>query len=82
MMIDDLIEKLCELKREFGEQEVKLFTQKDAWFWDDHDIGEVYLSEDGKIVIQGKEKNRGVKNDHKKLLSYARGLDSSVSQNH
>ena len=56
MMIDELIEKLYELKKEFGDLEVELFTQKDAWFWDDHDVGEVYLSEDGKIVIQGKEK--------------------------
>lgn len=59
MMIDDLIEKLYELKREYGDREVELFTQKDAWFWDDHDISEVYFSEDGKIVIQGKEKTGG-----------------------
>lgn len=30
MMIDELIEKLYELKREFGDREVELLTQKDA----------------------------------------------------
>lgn len=57
MMIDELIEKLCELRREFGEQEVELYTQEHNRFWDEHGIDEVYLSEyDGKIVIEGKRK--------------------------
>lgn len=56
MMIDELIEKLYELKKEFGEQEVELYTQERNRFWDEHDIDEVYFSEEGKIVIEGKRK--------------------------
>ena len=58
MMIDELIEKLCELRREFGEQEVELYTQEHNRFWDEHGIDEVYFSEDGKIVIWGKDNPR------------------------
>lgn len=59
MMIDELIEKLYELRREYGDREVKLFTsfmRFEDRFWDDYEVDEVYFSEDdGKIVIQGKE---------------------------
>lgn len=61
MTIDELIEKLYELKREFGDREVKLFTsfmRYDDRFWDEYDIDEVYFGfseDDGKIIIQGKE---------------------------
>lgn len=61
MMLDDLIEKLYKLKREYGDREVQLFTQDRNRGWDDHDIDEVYFNdelyfcEDGKIVIQAKE---------------------------
>lgn len=58
MLIDDLIEKLYELKKEYGNLEVILWTHKDAWSYDDHDIAEVY--HDGyEIVIEGKEKTEG-----------------------
>lgn len=57
MMLDELIERLCELKRAYGEQEVKLLTQKDAWSWDEHNIDEVYFSGDDRaVVIEGKDK--------------------------
>lgn len=57
MMIDDLIEKLYELKKEYGEREVILYTQMDLWLWDVERIEKVYYTEeDGKIVIQGKGK--------------------------
>ena len=60
MLIDDLIEKLKELKKEHGNLEVILWTQKDAWSYDEHDIAEVYLDEDpdevSMIVIQGGDK--------------------------
>lgn len=57
MMIDELIEKLYELRREFGDREVELYTQERNRGWDDHDIDEVCFSEeDGKIVIEGKRK--------------------------
>lgn len=69
MMIDELIEKLYELKREHGDQEIKLFTQNidQSWHdhnfeaWEAHDVDEVYFSDElyfckgGAIVIQGKE---------------------------
>lgn len=55
MKIEFLIEKLKELKKEHGNLEVILWTHKDAWSYDDHDIAEVY--HDGyKIVIEGEEK--------------------------
>lgn len=57
MMIDDLIEKLYELKREYGNKEVILYTQRDAWSWDDHTVEDIYYAEDdGKIIIQGEDK--------------------------
>lgn len=55
MTIDELIERLYELKRAYGEQEVKLLTQKDAYSWDDHDIDEVIYNGD-EIVIVGTDK--------------------------
>ena len=61
MMLDELIERLWELKRAYGEQEVKLLTQKDAWSWDEHDIDGtgVYFSEDDRaVVIEGKDKTK------------------------
>lgn len=57
MMLDELIERLWELKRAYGEQEVKLLTQKDAWSWVEHDIDEVSYDGD-KIVIEGKDKTK------------------------
>lgn len=57
MLIDDLIEKLYELKREYGNKEVILYTQRDAWSWDDHNVEDIYYAEDdGKIIIQGEDK--------------------------
>ena len=61
MMLDELIERLCELKRAYGKQEVKLLTQKDAWSWDEHDIDDtgVYFSGDDRaVVIEGKDKTK------------------------
>ena len=61
MMLDELIERLWELKRAYGEQEVKLLTQKDAWSWDEHDIDDtgVYFSGDDRaVVIEGKDKTK------------------------
>ena len=59
MMLDELIESLWELKRAYGEQEVKLLTQKDARSMTEHDIDEVYFSEDDRaVVIEGKDKTK------------------------
>ena len=55
MMLSELIERLCELKRAYGEQKVKLLTQKDAYSWDDHNIDEVIYNGE-EIVIVGKDK--------------------------
>lgn len=57
MMLDELIERLWELSRAYGEQEVKMLTQKDAYSWDDHNIDEViYDSDERAVVIVGKDK--------------------------
>ena len=57
MKIDFLIEKLKELKKEHGNLEVILWTQKDAWSYDMHKIDMTYHDNaDNLIVIQGKEK--------------------------
>lgn len=57
MKIDFLIEKLKELKKEHGNLEVILWTQKDAWSYDMHKIDMIYQdNRDNLIVIQGKEK--------------------------
>ena len=59
MLIDDLIEKLYELKKEYGSQEVTLYTQRDAWSWEEYNVDEVYHDdEDNLIVIQGKGKTQ------------------------
>ena len=59
MMLNELIERLWELSRAFGEQEVKMLTQKDAYSWDDHYIDEViYDSDDRAVVIVGKDKTK------------------------
>ena len=61
MMLNELIERLCDLSRAYGEQEVKLstFTQKDKYSWWDYNIGEViYDSNDRAVVIVGKDKTR------------------------
>lgn len=61
MMLDELIERLCELKRAYGEQEVKLLTQKDAWSWDEHGIdgtGVYFSGDDRAVVIEGKDKTK------------------------
>lgn len=61
MKLDDLIEKLYELKKEYGNLEVILFTQSDAWSYDEHDIAGAYRDDedDNLIVIEGKEKTEG-----------------------
>jgi hypothetical protein len=65
MLIDDLIEKLHDLKREYGNLEVILYTQKDAWFWDDHTVEDVYYAEDDNaILIQGEDKTGGSNNEN------------------
>ncbi len=65
----NLLKKLYELKREYGDQEVKLFTQNIDQSWHDHNFeawedkevdevnfsDELYFCEGGAIVIQGKE---------------------------
>ena len=57
MKIDFLIEKLKELKKEHGNLEVILWTQRDAWSYDMHKIDMIYQdNRDNLIVIQGKEK--------------------------
>lgn len=61
MLIDDLIEKLKELKKEYGNKEVVLWTQRDAWSYDEHEIDKVYFTENGfynsrnVIAIEGKD---------------------------
>ena len=61
MLINDLIERLYELKREYGSQEVTLYTQRDAWSWEEYDIDEVCHDDgDNLIVIQGKRKTEKV----------------------
>lgn len=57
MKIDFLIEKLKELRKEHGNLEVILWTQRDAWSYDMHKIDMIYQdNRDNLIVIQGKEK--------------------------
>lgn len=57
MNIDELIEKLKELRKEHGNLEVILWTQRDAWSYDMHKIDMIYQdNKDNLIVIQGKEK--------------------------
>lgn len=57
MKLDDLIEKLYELKKEYGNLEVILWTQRNAWSYDMHKIDMIYQDNaDNLIVIQGKEK--------------------------
>lgn len=60
MLIDELIEKLYEIKRAYGSQEVTLYTQRDAWSYEEYEVDEVYHdNEDNVIVIQGKDKTGG-----------------------
>ena len=63
MLIDELIEKLYEIKREYGSQEVTLYTQRDAWSYEEYEVDEVdevyHDNEDNVIVIQGKDKTGG-----------------------
>lgn len=57
MKIDGLIEKLKELRKEHGNLEIILWTQRDAWSYDMHKIDMIYQdNRDNLIVIQGKEK--------------------------
>ena len=57
MKVEFLIEKLKELRKEHGNLEVILWTQKDAWSYDMHKIDMIYQdNRDNLIVIQGKEK--------------------------
>lgn len=59
MLIDDLIEKLYELKREYGSQEVALYTQINAWAWKEYNIDEAYYdNRNNLIVIQGEGKTQ------------------------
>lgn len=65
MLIDELIEKLHELKREYGSQEVTLYTQRDAWLWEEYNVGEIYHDDgDNVIVIQGKGKTQEYSNEY------------------
>lgn len=57
MKVEFLIEKLKELRKEHGNLEVILWTQKDAWSYDMHKIDMIYQDNaDNLIVIQGEEK--------------------------
>ena len=57
MKIDFLIENLKELRKEHGNLEVILWTQKDVWSYDMHKIDMLYQDNaDNLIVIQGEEK--------------------------
>lgn len=56
MKVEFLIEKLKELKKEHGNLEITLWTQRDPWSYDNHKIAEVYYDGDKLIVIQGKDK--------------------------
>lgn len=60
MKLDDLIEKLYELKKEYGNLEVILWTERNAWSYDMHKIDMIYHDNaDNLIVIQGEEKTEG-----------------------
>lgn len=60
MKIDFLIEKLKELRKEHGNLEVILWTQRNAWSYDMHKIDMIYQDNaDNLIVIQGEEKTEG-----------------------
>lgn len=56
MLIDDFIKKLLKLEERYGNVKVELFTQKDAWSWDEHDIDEIFYKLNKVVVIKGKEK--------------------------
>ena len=58
MLIDDLIKQLLKLEEKYGNVEIELFTQTDAWSWDEHDIDEVFYKLNKVIVIMGKEKGK------------------------
>ena len=58
--VDDLIEKLNKLKEEYGNLEVELITQRDAWSDEDYNIDDVYImvtkDKRSMIVIEGEDK--------------------------
>lgn len=60
MKVDELIEKLNKLKEEYGNLEVELITQRDAWSDDDYNIDDVYImvtkDKRSMIVIEGEDK--------------------------
>lgn len=60
MKVDDLIEKLNKLKEEYGNLEVELITQRDAWSDEDYNIDDVYImvtkDKRSMIVIEGEDK--------------------------
>ena len=60
MKVDELIEKLNKLKEEYGNLEVELITQRDAWSDEDYNIDDVYImvtkDKRNMIVIEGEDK--------------------------
>ena len=60
MKVDELIEKLNKLKEEYGNLEVELITQRDAWSDEDYNIDDVYImvtkDKRSMIVIEGEDK--------------------------
>lgn len=60
MKIDELIEKLNKLKEEYGNLEVELITQRDAWSDEDYNIDDVYImitkEKRSMAVIEGEDK--------------------------
>lgn len=56
MKIDELIEKLKELRKEHGNLEVILWTQRDACSYDDHTIADIYYDGGESAVIHGDTK--------------------------
>lgn len=60
MKVDELIEKLNKLKEEYGNLEVELITQRDAWSDEDYNIDDIYImvtkNKRNLIVIEGEDK--------------------------
>lgn len=71
MLVDDLIEKLYENKRRNGNLEVKLYTRRDAWSWEQYDIEKIYCSDDTytgdyAIIIEGEDRRWDSKEEENK----------------
>ena len=60
MKVDELIEKLNKFKEEYGNLEVELITQRDAWSDEDYNIDDIYImitkNKRSMIVIEGEDK--------------------------